>query len=1150
MNTISLLEPILPKSHDTRIVWQNLPGDSIALAIAEAAKQHQAPIIVVTTDSLATSQLADHLDFFLGQEKTVPILQFPDWETLPYDNFSAHQDIVSQRLLCLSRLPSLKQGILLVEINNLMHRITPKQHMDAYSLALACGETIDIDSFRLRLDNCGYRCVEQVMEHGEFAVRGSILDIYPMGSTLPYRIDLFDDEIDSIRSFDPDNQLSIENIKQVELLPAKEYPLNEEGICCFRQQWREQFSGNPSQCPVYQDVSDGHSAAGIEYYLPLFFQQTATLFDYLPENSILIRDENVPQATEKFWQQILQRYEQLRHDTQRPILSPPQIFVPTQEIFAAMNQLKQIHVSAKIEQKHHMFACLDLPALQIDNKKEQPFLPLQQFMQQQKRVLFCTESAGRREALLELLQGIPLQPKLYANWADFIHDDAPVGIIIAWLSQGFQLSQHEIGIITEDQLFAQHSTQKRQRKTRQHDPQAMIRDLMELSVGTPIVHLDYGIGRYLGLQNLSINDEDAEFICLSYANDNKVYVPVTSLHLISRYSGAELEHVPLHQLGSKQWDKSKRKAVEKINDIAAELLDIYARRAAKPGYAFASADEQYHRFANAFPFTETIDQQQSISAVIEDMTSEKCMDRLVCGDVGFGKTEVAMRAAFLAAYAGKQVAIFVPTTLLAQQHYETLSDRFADWPIKIALLSRFQTTKQQKEIIQQLKSAHIDIVVGTHKLLNTDIQFKQLGLLIIDEEHRFGVRHKEKIRALRSDIDTLTLTATPIPRTLNMAFSGMRDLSIIATPPEKRLAIKTFVRERQHATIREAILRENMRGGQVYYLHNAVESIDRTAEELQELLPEIRVGIAHGQMPERQLERIMHEFYHQRFNVLVCTTIIESGIDIPTANTIIIDRADCFGLAQLHQIRGRVGRSHHQAYAYLFTPPERSITRDAKKRLEALTSMENLGAGFTLATHDLEIRGAGELLGEQQSGHIQAIGFTLYTELLKRAVSALKSGKQPDLESPLALGAEIDLQIPALIPDDYVGDVHTRLTLYKRVANALEQKALDELKVEFIDRFGLLPDSTKNLFAVTSLKLQGKPLGIRKIEANGKGGRIEFHPNPNIDPMLIIKLIQEKPDHYRLDGKDKLRFFFATDDAQQRLKTVKNILNMLNLRPH
>ncbi len=1145
-----LLHTPLPSANDTRILWQNLPGDSLALALAEAAQQCQRLLVVITADHLLAHQLHASLQFFLASAPDIPLLHFPDWETLPYDCFSPHQDIISQRLACLARLPQQQRGILLIGINTLMQRLAPRQHIAAHSLHLTCGQTLAVEPFRQQLQTTGYRCVQQVLEHGEFALRGSILDIYPMGSTLPYRIDWCDDEIDSIRTFDPDNQRSIDTIADIALLPAQEFPLNDAGISLFRQQWRATFDGNPSQCPIYQQVSQGHKIPGIEYYLPLFFPHTSTLLDYLPADSILVRTDQINHAAEQFWQHIQHRHEQLRHDYQRPLLPPMQLFIPTQDIFAGMQPWQQIHYTAetKVDGKSPAFPCAPIPTVQSNNKQEQPFAALQQFIAQYPgRLLFCSESTGRREALLELLQTIPLAVKPCASWQAFLTEETAIGITVADIQHGFRITDYPLNVIAENQLFAQYTRPQRQHKNTLHDPQAIVRDLLELHIGAPVVHLEHGIGRYLGLQNLTIGDHSAEFIALAYANDDKVYVPVTSLHLISRYSGADAGHVTLHQLGNKQWGIAKRKAAEKIRDVAAELLALYAKRAAKPGVAFPPLDAAYHRFAHGFSFTETPDQARAISAVLTDMHSTKTMDRLVCGDVGFGKTEVAMRAAFVAAYAGKQVAIFVPTTLLAQQHYETFSDRFADWPIKVEMLSRFRSSKQQQLIQQQLAQGLIDIIIGTHSLLSKSLHFKALGLLIVDEEHRFGVNHKERIRTLCENIDTLTLTATPIPRTLHMAISGIRDLSIIATPPEKRLAIKTFVQVRNHATIREAILREIMRGGQVYFLHNAVTSIPRIASELQQLMPEIRLAVAHGQMPERELERIMHDFYHQRFNVLLCTTIIESGIDVPNANTIIVDQAEHFGLAQLHQIRGRVGRSHHQAYAYLFTNHDKTLTPDAQKRLEALAAQEDLGTGFTLATQDLEIRGAGELLGEQQSGHMHAIGFSLYMELLQRAIDALNAGEQPDLDAPLISDAEINLQIPAFIPDTYVNDIATRLTLYKRIANAQDSEQLAALKVEFIDRFGLLPEMTQHLFAITALKLQAKPLNIRKIDANSHGGRIEFHAKPNVDPLTIINLIQQQPQHYKLDGPDKLRFFFATSEPQQRIKTIAAILQVLTL---
>ena len=864
------------------------------------------------------------------------------------------------------------------------------------------------------------------------------------------------------------------------------------------------------------------------------------------KNTNVIRIENIHQSAEKFWKEVNDRYEQLRYDITRPVLAPNDIYLPVDELFGLLNNFAQIDLQQSAVEDgggKFNFATEVPPELTINNKAEQPYSLLQQFLTETKsRVLFCAETAGRREVLLDILTKIQLFPTVINSWAEFLDNQHALGITVAPLEQGLCVTDPQLTLIAESQLFGYQVMQRRRRKVKAYDSDAAVRNLAELTVGSPVVHIDHGVGRYQGLQSLAVDDVQTEFLTLEYAGGDKLYVPVSSLHLISRYSGVDLEHAPLHRLGNEQWDKAKNKAAEQVSDVAAELLDLYAMRAAREGYSFQMPETQYARFAASFPFEETPDQQQAIEQVIGDMTVGKPMDRLICGDVGFGKTEVAMRAAFVAVQDGKQVAVLVPTTLLAQQHYQNFKDRFAEWPVNIEVVSRFRSAKEQKEVMEKVKEGKVDILIGTHRLIQKDVQFKNLGLVVIDEEHRFGVQQKEKLKAMRAEVDILTLTATPIPRTLNMAFSGLREFSIIATPPARRLSIRTFVRERNKSLIREAILRELLRGGQVYFLHNEVQSIERISEEIVGLAPEARVGVAHGQMRERELEKIMADFYHQRFNVLVCTTIIETGIDIPTANTIIIDRADKFGLAQLHQLRGRVGRSHHQAYAYLMTPPKKQMTSDAVKRLDAIASLEDLGAGFTLATHDLEIRGAGELLGEGQSGNIQSIGFSLYMELLEHAVDALKSGKEPHLAKPLRSGAEIDLRITALIPSDYIPDVHTRLIFYKRISNAKDTNALQELQAEMIDRFGLLPEVTKNLFKLTELKQQAQALGIRKIDASSVGGRIEFEDKPNVDPMTLINLIQKQPRIYKLDGPNRLRFSWEVGDPKERIAQAFELL--------
>lgn len=1139
------LTPPLPSKVGDHLRFGNLHGSSLSLIIANIASTSTQPLLVITIDNLAANRLQEDLAFFAPE---LTILNFPDWETLPYDNFSPHQDLVSQRLFALSRISNLKNGVLIVPITTLLQRLAPRDFIEGNTFILKKGDEINLEEMRKRLDRSGYRSVPQVMEHGEFAVRGSLFDLFPTGSELPFRIDLFSDEIDSIRTFDPETQRTIDVTDRIELLPAREFPITEQAITTFRRNWREKFSGDPTHSVIYQDVSQGFTPAGIEYYLPLFFNHTETLLDYLPKDTLILRVENIYKHAEQYWNEIRERYEQMRYDLNRPILMPNELYLLIDQLFGQLNQFSQIDLQTEKLTEAGVgkinFATEQPPELTINNKSSQPLEALQNYLADYKNpVLFAAESAGRREVLFELLKTNEIVPVICNSWQEFLKNKG-LAITVAPLEQGLLLTNPSLTVIAESQLFGLQVMQRRRRKIKSYDSEAAVRNLAELTIGAPVVHIDHGIGRYVGLQILSMENIQTEFLTLEYAGGDKLYVPVGSLNLISRYSGVDLEHAPLHRLGHEQWDKAKRKAAEQVSDIAVELLDLYARRAAREGYAFQKPNNGYTTFAAAFPFETTHDQQQAIEQVIEDMAQIKPMDRLICGDVGFGKTEVAMRAAYIAVQDGKQVAVLVPTTLLAQQHYQNFKDRFAEWPVNIEVVSRFRSSKEQQAVLEKVSEGKVDILIGTHRLLQKDVHFKNLGLVIIDEEHRFGVQQKEKLKAMRSEVDILTLTATPIPRTLNMAFSGLREFSIIATPPARRLSIKTFVRERNIGLIREAIMRELLRGGQIYFLHNEVQSIDRLAEEITALVPEARVGIAHGQMRERELEKVMADFYHQRFNVLVCTTIIETGIDIPTANTIIIDRADKFGLAQLHQLRGRVGRSHHQAYAFLLTPPTKEITKDAEKRLDAISSLEDLGAGFTLATHDLEIRGAGELLGEGQSGNIQAIGFSLYMELLEHAVKNLKSGKK-GADKPLRSGTEIDLRITALIPSDYLPDVHTRLIFYKRIANASDADALQELQAEMIDRFGLLPEATKNLFKLTEIKLKAQALGIRKIEAGPKGGRIEFEEQPNIDPMVIIQLIQKQPQNYKLEGPKRLRFIWEDASAEERFLQTSELLSRL-----
>jgi transcription-repair coupling factor (superfamily II helicase) len=1144
---VSLFEPLLPG--ECRVVtWTRLAGDSLPLALANAAQRTNGPLVVVTPDTQRAEVLQEQLGFFLP-DSTVGIAIFPDWETLPYDTFSPHQDIISERLATLNRLAEMRRGVLIIAVTTLLQRLPPRSFLYQHSLTLGRGQRLDLEAMRTRLDAAGYRCVSQVMEHGEFAVRGSLLDLYPMGSPLPLRIDLFDEEIDSIRTFDPETQRSVEEQEHINLLPAREFPLDEESIRGFRRRFRASFEGNPQDCALYRDISQGITPGGIEYYLPLFFDDTETLFNYLPANVCLIFLEDTEAAGEDFTRQVAERHESLRHDRERPILAPKKLYLGVAELRDQSSCYPQIRVlpmsTPDLPGDCVSYATRPLGDLKIRARHEAPAGALQNFMAGfPGRILLTAESSGRRETLSDQLAGFAIRPMVVGSWGEFLATADPLCLTVAPLERGLIMDDPAVALITETSLFGERARQTRRRKP-ERDPVAIIRDLTDLNIGAPVVHEYHGVGRYRGLETLTVNTIPAEYLCIEYEGGDKLYVPVASLELVNRYTGASPEEAPLHKLGGDQWQRARQKAAQRVHDVAVELLDIYARRATHPGHAYAPPQDEYAAFAAAFPFEETPDQENTIASVLTDMESPLPMDRVVCGDVGFGKTEVAMRAAFLAIQDGRQVAVLVPTTLLAQQHYQNFRDRFSDWPVRIEVLSRFRSGKQQDAILSGLAKGSVDLVIGTHKLLQEQVRFKRLGLLIIDEEHRFGVTQKERLKKLRTEIDILTLTATPIPRTLNMSLSGLRDLSIIGTPPAHRLAVKTFISEWNDAGIREACLREIKRGGQIYFLHNQVESIERIAAELARIVPEASIGVAHGQMRERELEHVMLDFYHRRFNLLVCTTIIESGIDIPTANTIIINRADKLGLAQLHQLRGRVGRSHHRAYAYLLTPPRKSMTPDAVKRLEAIASMEELGAGFTLATHDLEIRGAGELLGDEQSGQIHEIGYTLYADLLARAVKALREGRRPELEKPLHQGPEIDLAVPALIPDDYIPDVHTRLVMYKRIASAGDEVALRELQVEMIDRFGLLPAPLRNLFRVTGLKLRAVPMGVTKIEVGRKDGRILFGPDADIDTRKLVELLQREPGRYRFEGGNRLRFSGEFEQEEQRFTMIGELLSIL-----
>lgn len=1126
--------------------WGRLNLSEQALVIAQQAQKAPGLVVVITPSTSQAYELNELLRFFTSP--TTPLLNFPEWETLPYDRFSAHQDIISERLKTLYALPNINKGLLIIPVNTLVQKLAPIDYIQRHTLCLKCGQTLAIETFSQNLETAGYQRVNQVMEHGEFTVRGALIDLYPMGSRHPFRLDLFDNEIDTIRCFDAETQRTISQVDQIELLPAKEYDFSEAGIAQFRLTFRDYFGAQARNSDIYKQVSHAQTVGGLEYYLPLFHTQTSTIFDYLPGNTLVFDQTQLDDAITQNWHAFNERYEIGRHNPDFPLLAPQELILDASQ---TQQRLKAFHrISLHQEDEHRLNIHFNTQPL-VDIKLQQgdyPLAKLTAFIDRYQGALaFSAETLGRRETLQTLLNKHRIKPRLFDDWQSLQQAELSAqqpGLVVAPLQTS--IHSKDFTLIAESALFGKTVVQKRRRKAKHNEFDQAIRHLTELEMGSPIVHLDHGVGRYLGLEKIILQGETREFLMIEYAGNDKLYVPVTSLHLISRYTGANPEHAPLHKLGTDRWDKAKRKAAEKAHDVAAELLDIYAQREAKQGYAYQLDEQAYFTFCSGFPFEETDDQLNTIQAVLHDMQQPRPMDRLVCGDVGFGKTEVAMRAAFVAAYNGKQVAVLVPTTLLAQQHFDNFKDRFADWPIQIDVLSRFQTAKQQNQILEALSHNKIDIIIGTHKLIQKEVQFANLGLIIIDEEHRFGVRQKEQLKKMRAQVDVLTMTATPIPRTLNMAMHDLRDLSIIATPPAKRLAVQTFVQEWNTPTVREACLRELRRGGQIYFLFNQVDKIEHMAEEIQTLIPESRVAIAHGQMHERELEQVMQDFYHRRFNILVCTTIIETGIDVPTANTIIIHRADKFGLAQLHQLRGRVGRSHHRAYAYLFTGDKASITDDAQKRLSAIAKHDTLGAGFMLASHDLEIRGAGELLGEGQSGQIQELGFGLYSELLERAVKALKSGKQPELEFSLDTGCEVDLGTPSLIPEDYLPDIHTRLVFYKRIASAEDDGALRDLEVEMIDRFGLLPQTAKNLFAATRIKLLAEPLGIKKIDIGATELRLQFNARPQINSLKLIQLIQQYPKRYQLKGQTELKVFDTMPNIEQRIQIAELTLNQLS----
>jgi len=1137
----------LPKPGQ-RFAVPDTHGSADAYVLARAAvalKSQKRMLAVVAAGATDAQRLLAEIPWFAGETEALRCHLLPDWETLPYDAFSPHQDLVSERLATLYEIQNGQCDVLIVPATTALLRMAPPSFLAAYTFFFRQGETLDEARLKSQLTLAGYAHVTQVMSPGEYSVRGGLIDLYPMGSALPYRIDLFGDTIETIRTFDPDTQRSLYPVKEVRMLPGREFPMDEAARTAFRGRWREVFEGDPSRSTIYKDIGNGIASAGIEYYLPLFFESTATLFEYVPQDTAFATVGDIEEAIRRFWADTQSRYKFLKSDRERPILPPEDLFLRDEDFFTLAKPFGRWTLQPGPARSE---VSAPLPDVAVNRRIDDPLTNLRSYLlQTDRRVMICAESNGRRETLQQYFAEFDLPVQTCEGYADFLTSAAKLVLGVAPLHAGFELDADaaNLAFITETELYAgsgRRAGRRKQEATSQVE--FMVRDLSELKVGDPVVHVNHGIGRYMGLVGMDLGEGETEFLHLEYAKETKLYVPVSQLHVISRYSGASPEDAPLHTLGSGQWEKAKKKAAQQIRDTAAELLNLYARRALRQGHAFEYSARDYETFAESFGFDETPDQAAAINAVIHDMTSGRPMDRLICGDVGFGKTEVALRAAFVAVMGGKQVALLAPTTLLAEQHAQTFADRFADWPVKIAEMSRFRTGKEVAQAIKGLADGSIDIVIGTHKLLSGEIKFQRLGLVIIDEEHRFGVRQKEALKALRSEVDVLTLTATPIPRTLGMALEGLRDFSVIATAPQKRLAIKTFVRSENDGVIREACLRELKRGGQVYFLHNEVETIENRKEMLEQLLPEARIAVAHGQMHERELEKVMRDFVAQRYNILLCTTIIETGIDVPSANTIVMHRADKFGLAQLHQLRGRVGRSHHQAYAYLLVHDVHGLTKQAQRRLEAIQQMEELGSGFYLAMHDLEIRGAGEVLGENQSGEMQEIGFQLYSDMLNEAVKALKAGKEPDLAAPLSTTTEINLHVPALLPQDYCADVHERLSLYKRFANCESPDAIDALQEELVDRFGKLPESARALVETHRLRIAAKPAGIVKIDAHTEAAVLQFMPNPPIDAIRIIELIQ-KNRHVKLNGQDKLRITASMPDLAARVAQIKSTIRAL-----
>ena len=1149
--------PKLPEKAGEVLHWRKLYGASSSLSVAELAKK-SGLIVYVCSEAQHIQMVEKELSFFLkesSESSSVPIFTFPDWECLPYDRVSPHPDIVSQRLLALHRLPHLERGILIIPVTALMQRLAPTGYVDAHTFDLKLNDELDTEAFRQRLVDAGYYSVDTVMAAGEFAIRGGIVDVFPSGMDEPFRLDLFDTTIETIRLFDTETQRSTSTLDRIELLPAREFPLDSKSIEHFRQSFRATVDGDAKQSIVYREVSKGLAPTGSEFYLPLFFENTNTLFDFLPSDTSFVLEEGVMENAETLHSEVIERFESASLNPEWPPLEPNLLFLNPEQIYTGLkNHPRAQLLNLNLKEVKHLvdFNTKPAPKFTINPRADAPYAEFIAHLDTAKqRTLIVAESAGRRESIVGLLSENKRSFKTVETWAEFVDGDESLALTVTEVDRGLSLTDSNIDIITESQLYGERTFQRRKRSDKNRDPDAIIKSLAELNIGDPVVHEDHGVGRYRGLETLNVDGDDNEFATLEYYGGDKIYIPVLALDKVSRYVGGGPETAPLHKMGSDTWIKLRNKAKEKAYDVAAELLEVQAMRLARVGHSFPAPDHSYDAFAAGFGFEETPDQSQVISDVISDMTAAKPMDRLVCGDVGFGKTEIALRAAYMAIAGNKQVVMLVPTTLLAQQHYNHFADRFADWPINVELFSRFRTPKQTQTGIEGIKNGTIDIAVGTHKLIQKDVEFKNLGLMIIDEEHRFGVRQKEQLKKLRSQVDILTLTATPIPRTLNFALSGLRDISVIATPPRARLSVKTFVREWDDALLKEALIREIRRGGQIYFLHNEVQTIEKMQARIQDLVPEARIRIGHGQMRERELESVMRDFYHQRFNVLLCTTIVESGIDVPTANTIIINKADRFGLAQLHQLRGRVGRSHHQAYAYMLSPPLNSMTDDAKKRLSAIESLDTLGAGFALASQDLEIRGAGELLGESQSGTIDQIGYSMYSSFLEQAIASIQRARKKKAGEPVDPinvqdKVDINLNIPARFPSDYIPDVHLRLTMYKRIASALSSEQLEELQVETIDRFGLLPDAAKNLFQIAELKLQAAQNDIKSLEVGPSGGVVKFVENPDINIDQLMRAVASNPKEYRFVGTESVQVSRQMPDAEQRFELIEDIFNLVS----